>query len=199
MRFSARLSLVSVVAVAASLLSTPPSTAHMPTPVQTATSVQAPASVLAFGSVAAIPATMAARPGQVVVRNLIHYVFELQVIAYTNFFRRRHGCAPVRIDFYLRRAARIHSAVMANRNTMSHQLRGESRLGRRISQAGYRGWNRVAENIATGFNSPYAVVVAWMRSPSHRRNLLDCSVRHIGVGVIKRGYTTWWTQDFGRR
>lgn len=65
--------------------------------------------------------------------------------------------------------------------------------------AGYRSWRKVAENIAVGYATPASVVKAWISSPGHRRNILDCSLRHIGVGVVLRGLVLWWTQDFGRR
>jgi uncharacterized protein YkwD len=40
---------------------------------------------------------------------------------------------------------------------------------------------------------------AWMNSPGHRANILNCSARSIGVGVVyaKNG-TPYYTQVFGR-
>jgi uncharacterized protein YkwD len=38
-----------------------------------------------------------------------------------------------------------------------------------------------------------------MNSAGHRRNLLDCSVRAVGIGVVRRADgRVYWTQDFGR-
>jgi uncharacterized protein YkwD len=40
-----------------------------------------------------------------------------------------------------------------------------------------------------------------MNSPGHRRNILDCTPKDMGVGVAsnpRSTYRTYWTQDFGR-
>ena len=38
---------------------------------------------------------------------------------------------------------------------------------------------------------------AWMNSPGHRANILNCRYRHLGVGVVYDGRTPYWTQEFG--
>ena len=41
----------------------------------------------------------------------------------------------------------------------------------------------------------------WLNSPGHRRNILDCTAKDMGVGVgtnPSSTYRTYWTQDFGR-
>ncbi len=125
--------------------------------------------------------------------------FEDSVVVLVNKRRHKAGCQPLRSNEKLRAAARTHSIGMARYNSMAHFLPGEASLGDRISYAGYKKWRRVAENIAAGFGSARGVMSAWMNSPSHRRNILDCNLRHIGVGVISYNDQLWWTQDFGRR
>lgn len=121
------------------------------------------------------------------------------VVALVNKRRARAGCRALRPNAKLRTAARAHSVGMAQYRTMTHFLPGEAGLGERIAFAGYQGWRRVAENVATGYGSPKAVMQAWMASPGHRANILDCRLRHLGVGVVVQGDRLWWTQDFGRR
>ena len=36
---------------------------------------------------------------------------------------------------------------------------------------------------------------AWMESPGHRANILDCSFRYVGIGYAANG--SYWTVDFG--
>lgn len=141
------------------------------------------------------PAPARAMQGGVVVNSS----FEDRVITLTNRRREAHGCAPLRLNRNLRTAARRHTFAMASSRTLAHRVPGEPRLGRRVTQANYLNWREVAENIAVGFASPRGVVRAWMSSYTHRRNILDCSLREIGVGVGVLGRRTWWTQDFGRR
>lgn len=127
---------------------------------------------------------------------------ERKVIVLTNRKRAAAGCNPVRLRKPIRLAARRHSDRMADvgyPDGMEHQLPGEPDLGRRLTNAGYGGWTRIAENIAWGYPTARAVMRGWMRSPGHRRNILDCRLRHIGVGVTFGDDGTWWTQDFGRK
>lgn len=121
-----------------------------------------------------------------------------QVVRFTNRARRAHGCGPLRPVGTLHVAAQRHTQRMARAGRLDHQLPGEPSLGRRVSQAGYS-WSRLGENIAYGYPTARSVVRAWMRSPGHRRNILTCAFRDIGVGYVLRNGTAWWTQDFGRR
>ncbi len=122
-----------------------------------------------------------------------------RVVNLTNSRRRNHGCRNLSRNDALDRAAQTHTRKMAGRNMLSHELPGEASLGVRVRRAGYN-WTGVAENVAAGYTTPQAVVRAWMRSSGHRRNILNCRYRHIGVGyaVSNRG-TPYWTQVFGRR
>lgn len=122
---------------------------------------------------------------------------ERQVIRIVNRKRVAHGCRKVGERLTLRKAARRHSARMAAAQNLSHQLPGEPSLGVRVTNAGYH-WSMVGENIAFGQTTARSVMRAWMRSPSHKANILNCRFRHLGVGVAFDGSYYWWTQDFGR-
>lgn len=129
----------------------------------------------------------------------VNNILENTVVLLTNTQRALAGCRPLKVNGDLRQAARTHSKRMATANTMSHQLPGELSLGRRITRAGYLGWTRVAENIAAGYTTAGTVTRAWWASTSHHRNIVDCTLREIGVGVVFNGLRMYWTVDFGRR
>ncbi|QSR28591.1 hypothetical protein CFH99_23485 [Nocardioides aromaticivorans] len=129
----------------------------------------------------------------------VNNILENTVVVLTNTQRALAGCRPLRVNSDLRQAARTHSKKMAAASTMSHQLPGELSLGRRITQTGYVGWTRVAENIAAGYTTAGSVTRAWWASPSHKRNITDCTLREVGVGVVFNGLRMYWTVDFGRR
>lgn len=38
---------------------------------------------------------------------------------------------------------------------------------------------------------------AWMNSPGHKANILNCEFRTLGVGAYFADGGPWWTQDFG--
>lgn len=124
---------------------------------------------------------------------------ENRVVALVNQHRARAGCHPLRIDLRLVRAARGHSQDMAARGYFAHDSRTGVTPWQRIMAKGYPRVS-MAENIAAGQRTPAEVVGAWMRSPGHRRNILNCSMRAVGVGLAYGGpYRVYWTQDFGSR
>lgn len=152
----------------------------------------------------ALPTRVEAAPAVMVqdvvpTRVLVQRLLEDRVLALTNVERRKRGCPSLRANAYLRKAARGHTVTMALHDQMSHQLPGEPYFSKRITRAGYRNWSLVAENVARGFSGPAAVVRAWMASPAHRRNILNCRLRDLGVGVALEDGQLWWTQNFGRK
>ena len=120
-----------------------------------------------------------------------------QVVALVNVERSRAGCGPLSANAHLRRAAQGHSDDMASRDYFSHTSPDGVTFAERIRAAGYDG-GAIAENIAAGQTSAKEVMGAWMASPGHRANILDCAYRDLGVGYATGGsYGTYWTQTFG--
>jgi uncharacterized protein YkwD len=123
------------------------------------------------------------------------------VLAIVNAERAKAGCGPLTIDARLAAAARKHSADMLARKYFSHVTPDGVTMAQRIDREGYRWW-AIGENIAAGQREPADVMRAWMNSPGHRANILNCKFKQIGIGVA--GYPARnapgrpvWTQDFG--
>jgi uncharacterized protein YkwD len=125
--------------------------------------------------------------------------FENRLLSRTNTRRERVGCAPLRVNSSLVRAARAHSYRMAQARQLSHQLSGEAPFDVRITRQGYTGWSILAENIVYGTPTPAALFRTWIDSPGHRRNIDNCRLREIGLGVSYGGGHAWATMDLGRR
>ncbi|GAA4679034.1 hypothetical protein GCM10023347_36930 [Streptomyces chumphonensis] len=121
-----------------------------------------------------------------------------QVVDLVNAERARAGCGPVRHNDRLETAAAQHSADMAARDYFDHTDPDGGDPGDRISAAGYS-WSTYGENIARGQQSASDVVAAWMDSPGHRANILNCSFEEMGVGKHSASGGPWWTQVFGTR
>ncbi|MFH8342063.1 sigma-70 family RNA polymerase sigma factor [Streptomyces sp. AM6-12] len=121
-----------------------------------------------------------------------------QVIALVNQQRASAGCSPLTEDPQLQQAAQAHSDDMAARHFFDHVNPDGADPGQRITAAGYR-WSTYGENIAMGQQTPASVMDAWMNSPGHRANILNCAFKNIGVGVHKGTGGPWWTQDFGTK
>ncbi|MEU8265973.1 CAP domain-containing protein [Sphaerisporangium sp. NPDC049002] len=120
---------------------------------------------------------------------------EATAVDLTNRERMRNGCAPLRVDPRLARSARAHSLDMATRNYFSHTSPGGLSPWDRMARAGYS--NSAAENIARGYESADEAVRGWMANSGHRRNILNCKITTVGIGVAYGFGDTWWTQDFG--
>jgi uncharacterized protein YkwD len=130
--------------------------------------------------------------------------FVQQVVDLTNNFRAKNGLAPLTLNSKLTEAAQIHTENMAVQDFFSHTGKDGSSAGDRAAKTGYD-WRTLAENIAAGQRSPAEVVQAWIDSPGHRENMLNPSVKEIGVGYFflandtgTTNYNAYWTQKFGR-
>jgi uncharacterized protein YkwD len=121
--------------------------------------------------------------------------YEEQVVALTNDQRAAHGCPTLRDDPRLRAAAIGHSVDMRARDYFAHSTPDGVTPWARIEARGYP--DPSAENIAMGQATAQEVVDAWMNSPGHRANILNCASHAIGVGVQFGPGGPWWTQDFG--
>ncbi|MDT5043769.1 MAG: hypothetical protein QOE51_4754 [Actinoplanes sp.] len=119
-----------------------------------------------------------------------------QVVTKTNQQRHRHGCAELEVDQNLIVASARQSWYMARTRNFSHLGWGGSTFVERARVAGYE--EPAGENIAWGYGTAEAVMRAWMHSPGHRENILNCGARSIGTGVTYAADgTPYYTEVFG--
>jgi uncharacterized protein YkwD len=122
----------------------------------------------------------------------------LDVLTRTNAERAGNGCGALRLSTVLTSVAQAHSTDMAVHDYFSHDSLSGATPFDRMTAAGYR-YATAGENIAAGQDTPAAVMAAWMASPGHRANILNCAFTEIGVGYATDSgsrYGTYWTQDF---
>ncbi len=123
---------------------------------------------------------------------------QTQVVSLSNKARVKAGCKALRVNANLLWSARGHSKYMATTGKFSHTGDGRSTFIARAEAAGYN--SPRSENIAWGYRSANEVVNAWLKSPGHRKNLLDCGAKTFAVGVVYAANgTPYYTQDFGSR
>lgn len=97
----------------------------------------------------------------------------------------------------LTQVAQLHSDDQAQRDRMGHDGSDGSSLGVRVDRTGFD-WSNLGENVAVGFTSAKEVVMAWMCSPTHRKNLMGCSFNLLGIGCsYSNGGKHFFTQNFG--
>ncbi len=125
---------------------------------------------------------------------------EMRVFKLINDERGQHGKSPLRWADQAANVARYHSINMAELEFFSHEDLAGRRSSNRADLLGLRDWRSIGENIAwlKGTGDPTIKVVAqWMRSPSHRSNILDSRFRETGVGLrIADNGTYYFTQVF---
>lgn len=121
--------------------------------------------------------------------------YESQVVDLTNAQRAAAGCGALHLDAHIQAAAIAHSVDMRARRYFAHNSPDGETPWQRMADAGYT--TPSGENIAMGQATPQDVVTAWMNSPGHRANILNCSSQAVGVGVQFGPGGPWWTQDFG--
>jgi uncharacterized protein YkwD len=145
-------------------------------------------------NIAAAPAGAATPdPEKARARTLMH-----QVIRLTNRERVRNGCPRLGVDHELILASVAQSYYMARTRLFSHVWRDGSTFAMRAERAGYRA--PAGENIAWGYPTAAEVVKAWMESPGHRANILNCGARSIGAAIVYASDgTPYYTQVFGWR
>jgi uncharacterized protein YkwD len=94
----------------------------------------------------------------------------------------------------LEKAAQKHSNDMNRRRRMDHRGSDGSDAGLRLKRAGYS-WRAYGENIAAGQRSEDQVIVSWLGSAGHCRNIMNPSYREMAVARTGN----YWTQVFGKR
>ncbi|MFJ7074502.1 CAP domain-containing protein [Streptomyces sp. NPDC098781] len=118
-----------------------------------------------------------------------------EVLRLVNEERAQVGCSAVAANSSLTELAQDFSEDMAERGFFDH-----------TDPDGASPWDRAAktgitdlggENIARGQADAAAVMEAWMNSPGHKANILNCDFKTLGVGVHFGAGGPWWTQDFG--
>ncbi|TGN81829.1 CAP domain-containing protein [Streptomyces bauhiniae] len=120
---------------------------------------------------------------------------EAEVLRLVNVERAKVGCTPVAANSALTGLAEAFSGDMAARDFFDHTDPDGATPWDRAAKAGITGLG--GENIARGQSDAAAVMEAWMNSPGHRANILNCDFKTLGVGVHMAAGGPWWTQDFG--
>lgn len=139
--------------------------------------------------------------------------FEQQVLTLTNAARAQGwNCAtgrpgapaqpPLTRERHLDQAATAQAYGMALVGYFAHQSAlDDSTPMNRVYATGYRP-DTVAENIASGQETPREVVDAWLKSPGHCRNIMG-DFTYIGLSQVTgtspvQPNTPYWVQVFSR-
>ncbi|MFG1809824.1 CAP domain-containing protein [Streptomyces sp. NPDC049040] len=117
------------------------------------------------------------------------------ILSLVNKERATAGCKALTASSSLDGLAQAFSDDMAARGFFDHTDPDGDDPWDRAKARGIT--NLGGENIARGQADAEAVMTAWMNSPGHRANILNCDYTTLGVGIHFGTGGPWWTQDFG--
>jgi len=118
-----------------------------------------------------------------------------QVLALVNKERAKENLAPLKLNTALTKVAQLKSEDMKNKNYFNHTSPTYGSPFAMMQQFGIN-YKYAGENIAKGQKTAEAVVTAWMNSEGHRKNIMNKNFTEMGLGYVKSGSTTYWTQMF---
>ncbi len=123
---------------------------------------------------------------------------EKKILELTNAERAKEKLPPLAPNPTLFKIARLHSANMAKKGEMKHELDGKG-PAQRTEEGGYD-YAKVAENIGLTEGLPLeAIMKSWMESKAHHDNILDAGLHEIGIGIAHNDKgEVYYTQLFGR-
>lgn len=123
---------------------------------------------------------------------------EKAILDLTNKARAEKKLPLLKVNPMLLKAARAHSANMAKKGELRHDLDGKT-VGDRVKAEGYE-FARAGENIAVGEGvSLDEIFKGWMESKGHRENILQEDYQEIGLGIARNDKgEMYYAQVFGK-
>ncbi len=99
----------------------------------------------------------------------------------TNSQRSANGVAGLSLNSKLDAAAQAKADDMATRNYWSHYTPEGNPPWIFVNDQSYS-YQKLGENLATGFSDEQSTINGWMASPPHRENLLNPAFSEVGFG-----------------
>jgi uncharacterized protein YkwD len=123
-----------------------------------------------------------------------------ELIELTNQQRQQHGLPELKLNPVLVEAATQKAADMIAKNYWAHTAPDGRTPWYFFKHVNYK-YLYAGENLARDFIDSQSIISAWMKSPTHRDNILSGRYRDIGIAVIHDTFqgqqTTLVVQLFG--
>ena len=123
---------------------------------------------------------------------LVGAVLPAVVVELTNDERNTQALSPLTRSAVLDAAAQLKAEDMAKNSYFSHDSPTGVTPWHWFNEARYS-FVYAGENLAVYFTDSGEVVDAWMKSPTHRANIVNANYREIGVGAAKGRYNGYDT------
>ncbi len=136
------------------------------------------------------------------VLGISYQISDLELLNLTNYERAQNGLAPLQLDKQLSIAAANKGQHMFDHNYWAHFAPDGTTPWQFIRAAGYD-YSYAGENLARGFTTSVDAMNAWMKSPTHRANILSPLYKDVGFaikeGTLQGEETVLIVQEFGQR
>ncbi len=130
--------------------------------------------------------------------NLLADVLPAVLTSLTNEDRKENDATPLEYSDLLQKAAQLKAEDMALRGYFSHTTPDGKLPWYFLDQVGYK-YSYAGENLAVNFFDSKDVAEAWMKSPTHKANVLNKEYTEMGIGVasgIYEGKNTIFVAEF---
>lgn len=117
----------------------------------------------------------------------------LEMLEAVNRYREAAGVPALELSGSLSAAASVRAGEIAAE--FSHTRPDGSGWETALEETGAE-YRSAGENIAYGYSTAEEAVREWMRSPSHKANILNPSYDRLGAACYRDGKTTYWVQIF---
>lgn len=128
-------------------------------------------------------------------------IFASVLIEQTNDERNADLLSTLRVNEKLELAARLKAEDMAAKGYFAHDTPDGKTPWYWFEKAGYD-YAAAGENLAVNFTDSQDVTEAWMRSPTHRANIMNGNYTEIGIATARGTYkgkdAIFVVQEFGR-
>jgi len=125
-----------------------------------------------------------------------------KILVLVNDERKKANLNPLTVSPELSNAATQKAADMFGNNYWAHVSPTGTTPWQFITSAGYN-YLYAGENLAKDFSTSDEVVQAWMKSPTHRANILKPEYNNIGLaimnGKLQGSETTLVVEEFGSK
>lgn len=123
-----------------------------------------------------------------------------KVVDMTNAERQKQGLSPLQLNSVLSQSAALKAQDMFHKDYWAHNSPDGLTPWDFFRQADYQ-YSVAGENLAKDFYDTDSMVKAWMKSPTHRDNIVSPKYQEIGIavvnGVLNGVKTTLVVQHFG--
>ncbi len=109
------------------------------------------------------------------------------IVTLTNQERMRYGLPALQVNQRLSDAALKKAYDIASKGRLEHTIGKPGMPWSFIAQAGYV-YKEAGENLAVHPATEEELLEGWMKSTSHRKNILNPKFTHMGIGVVSFPY-----------